>query len=75
MQQRRPPDPQCFKVNFDAAVFRRSTLAGIGVIAHNHDGEAVGALSSPIPMAQSVADLEALACLKAAQFALEIGLT
>ena len=75
MQQWRPSDPQCFKVNFDAAVFRRLTLAGIGVIARNHDGEAVGALSSPIPVAQSVADLEALACLKAAQFALEIGLT
>ena len=56
-------------------MFRRSNLAGIGVIAHNHDGEAVGALSSPIPMAQSVADLEALACLKVVQFALEIGLT
>ena len=75
MQQWRPPDPQCFKVNFDAALFRRSNLAGIGIIARNHDGEAVGALSSPIPMAQSVADLEALACLKAVQFALEIGLT
>ena len=66
---------QCFKVNFDATVFRRSNLAGIGVIARNHDGEAAGALSSPIPMAQSVADLEALACLKAVQFALEIGFT
>ena len=75
MQQWRPPDFQCFKVNFNAALFRRSNLADIGVIAHNHDGEAVGALSSPIPMAQSVADLEALACLKAVQFALEIGLT
>ena len=51
MQQWRHPDPQCFKVNFDAAVFRRSTLAGIGVIARNHDGEAMGALSSPIPVA------------------------
>ena len=66
---------QCFKVNFDATVFRRSNLAGIGVIACNHDGEAAGALSSPIPMAQSMADLEALACLKAVQFALEIGFT
>ncbi|XP_050252787.1 uncharacterized protein LOC126699161 [Quercus robur] len=74
MQQWRPPDPQCFKVNFDAALFQRSNLAGIGIIARNHVGEAVGALSSPIPMAQSVADIEALACLKAVQFALEIGL-
>ena len=75
MKQWRPPDSQCFKVNFNVALFRHSNLADIGVIARNHDGEAVGALSSPIPMAQSVADLEALACLKAVQFALEIGLT
>ena len=56
-------------------MFRRSSLAGIGVIVRNNEGEAIGALSSPIPMAQSVADLEALACLKAVQFALEIGNT
>ena len=35
----------------------------------------MGALSSSIPLAQSVADVEALACLKAVKFALEIGLT
>ena len=75
MKQWRPPDSQCFKVNFNVALFRHSNLADIGVIARNHDGEVVGALSSTIPMAQYVADLEALACLKAAQFALEIGLT
>ncbi|XP_075659628.1 uncharacterized protein LOC142629508 [Castanea sativa] len=75
MQQWRPPDPHCFKVNFNVAVFRCSSLVGIGVIVRNNGGEAVGALSSPIPMAQSMADLEALACLKAVQFALEIGIT
>ena len=51
MQQWHPPDPHCFKVNFDAAVFRQSSLVGIGVIVRNNVGEAVGALSSPIPMA------------------------
>ena len=75
MQQWCPPDPHCFKVNFDATLFCRSSLAGIGVIVSNNEGETVGALSLPIPMAQSVADLEALACLKAVQFALEIGIT
>ena len=74
MQQWRPPKPQCFKVNFDATVFRASRLAGLGVIVRNNSGEAVGALSSSIPLAHSVADLEALACLKAVQFALELGL-
>ncbi|KAK9997768.1 hypothetical protein SO802_017371 [Lithocarpus litseifolius] len=56
-------------------LFRRSSLAGIGVVVRNSVGEVEGAMSSPIPMAQSVADLEALAYLKAVQFALELGIT
>ncbi|XP_030924722.1 uncharacterized protein LOC115951707 [Quercus lobata] len=74
MQQWRPLEPHCFKVNFDAAVFRASCLVGLGVIVRNNRGEAMGALSASIPLAHSVADLEALACLKAVQFALELGL-
>ena len=50
-------------------------MAGIGVVVRNNAGEVEGALSSSIPMAHSVADLEALACLKAVQFALELGIT
>ena len=75
MQQWRPPEPQCFKVNFDAMVFHASHLAGLGVIVRNDGGEAAGALSSSSPLAHSVVDLEALACLKVVQFALELGLT
>ena len=75
MQQWCPPYHHCLKINFDAAVFRRSSMAGIGVVVHNNAGEVEGALSSSIPMAQSMADLEALACLKAVQFALELGIT
>ncbi|KAL4606836.1 hypothetical protein ACB092_09G132900 [Castanea dentata] len=75
MQQWRPPEPYCYKVNFDAAVFHVSSLVGIGVIIRNDGWEVVGALSLSNPMAQSVAKLEALACLKVVQFALEIGLT
>ncbi|XP_050289889.1 uncharacterized protein LOC126728050 [Quercus robur] len=75
MQQWRPPNLHCLKINFDAAVFCRSSLVGIGVVVHNNAGEVEGALSSSIPMAQLVADLEALACLKAIQFALELGIT
>ena len=56
-------------------VFHWSSLAGIGVVVSNNASEVEGALSSSIPMAQSVADLEALACLKAVQFALERGIT
>ena len=75
VQRWRPPNSHCYKVNFDAAVFRDLNRAGISVIIHNCGGAALGALSSSIPLAQSVADVEALACLKAVKFAFEIGLT
>lgn len=69
MQQWRPPDSHCYKVNF------YSNREGIGVIARDCEGVALGAMSSSIPLAQSVADVEALACWRAVKFALELGLT
>ncbi|KAL0011815.1 hypothetical protein SO802_006923 [Lithocarpus litseifolius] len=75
VQQWRPPDSHCFKVNFDAAVFCDLNRAGLGVIVHDCEGAVLGALSSSIPLAQLVAIVEALACVKAVKFALEIGLT
>lgn len=56
-------------------MYRASSRAGIGIIARDSEGVALGALSSSIPLAQSMADVEALACLQVVQFALEIGLT
>ena len=38
-------------------------------------GAVIGALSVPISLGISMAELEALACLRAVQFASEIGLT
>ena len=75
MQQWCPPNSHCFKVNFDAAVFRDLNKAGLGVIVCEFDAAVLGTLSSSIPLAQSVANVEALACLKVVKFALEIGLT
>ena len=46
----------------------------MGVIARDNRGDPIGALTMPIPFRQSVAELEALACQRAVQFALEIGL-
>ena len=54
-----PSDQARYKVNFDAAVFKPSNSASIGVIARNWRGEAIGALSLPIPWSLSVADMEA----------------
>ena len=44
------------------------------MIVRNNRGEAIGALSMPIPLSNSVAVLEALACCRALLFAKEIGL-
>ena len=75
IQQWRPPDPNIYKINFDAAVFQASNLASVGVIVRDNRGDPIGVLTMPIPIRQSVVELEALACQRAVQFALEIGLT
>ena len=55
------PEYPFFKANFDVAVFKTSSSAGIGVIIRDGMGEAIGALTMPIPLANSVATMEALA--------------
>ena len=67
------PDLHYHKVNFNAAVFREAHLAGIDVIVQDWRGEFVGALSSPMSLTHSVAEIEALACRKAVDFAAKIG--
>ena len=44
------------------------------MIIHDNQGDPIGALTMPVPISQSVAELEALAYQQAVQFALEIGL-
>ena len=70
-----PPTPDIYKANFDAAVFRSSNLVGLGVIVRDNCGEPTGALSMPINLGQSMAEMEALACQRAVQFAIKIGFT
>nr|POE86698.1 hypothetical protein CFP56_46909 [Quercus suber] len=69
--QWRPPEQGYFKINFDAAVFKPLNLAGIGVVICDWRGEVTVALSMPIALASTVADLEALACRRAVMFAAE----
>ncbi|XP_075667600.1 uncharacterized protein LOC142637194 [Castanea sativa] len=57
------------------AVFRASNVAGVGVIFRDNRGDPIGAMSMPVPFGQSMVEMEALACQRAVQFALEIGLT
>ena len=75
LHQWRPLEYPFFKANFDAAIFKTRSLAGISVIIRDGMGEAIGALTMPIPLANSVATMEALACHMAVLFAKEIGLS
>ena len=63
-----------YKTKFDAAVFKSTNSAGIGVIIRDCGGNAIGALTMPVPLSSSVAELEALTCRRAVQFSIEIGL-
>ena len=71
-QQWRPPDWGTHKINFDAAVFGATNSVGIGVIVRDWCGEPVGALSMAVSMANSVSDLEAVACRHAVNFEAEL---
>ena len=73
IQRWRPLDLNIYKINFDVAVFRASNLAG--VIVRDNRGDPIRALTMPVPFRQFVAELEALTCQRAVQFAWEIGLT
>ena len=54
------PEKDIHKANFDAAVFKASNSARIGVIVCDWHGKAVRGLSLPILLSNSVADMEAI---------------
>ena len=74
LHQWRPPEQGYFKVNFDAAIFKVSNSACIGVVIRDWRVEVTAALSMLVPLSISVADLEALACRRAMLYAAECGL-
>ena len=71
-----------YKANFDGALFKSTNSAGLGVVIRDTNSVVIrdtnsvviGALSARVPLPQSVAMVEALACRRAVQFAVEIGL-
>ena len=68
------PKVPVLQSQFQWTVFKESSSTGIGVIIRDNRGEAIGALSMPTPLSNSVAVMEALACRRALFFAKEIRL-
>ena len=66
--QWQPPEQDSFKVNYDAAVFKTLNSAGIGVVIRDWHGQVSAALSTPVPLSSTVADLEALASRRAVMY-------
>ena len=70
----KPSDADCFKTNFEGAVFTDTGEAGIGVVIRNSKDEVMASLSEKIPNPPSIVLLELLAARRAALFINEIGL-
>ncbi|XP_075654783.1 uncharacterized protein LOC142624948 [Castanea sativa] len=75
MQHWCPPEAHTFKANIDAAVFKSENLVGLGIVIRDWRGEAIGAVTMPVSLPQTVVELEAMACRRAVQLAREIGLS
>ena len=67
-----PPPENCYKVNFDTAMFHHLGCAGIGVVVRDHKGEVMVALSQKIALPRSIALVEARATHRAVTFAQEM---
>ncbi|XVF29969.1 hypothetical protein REPUB_Repub16aG0017000 [Reevesia pubescens] len=71
----KPPDAGLFKVNFDGAMTKNDSTGGIGVIVRDHTGQCMGALSVKVQLIASPFQVEAMAAIKALNFAHELGMT
>ena len=69
----RPPLPNRFKLNFDAAMFKEVDASRFGAIIRNERGEVMAAFSGKGPSAACSEEAEVLACRRAVEFALECG--
>ena len=69
-----PPPCPLLKVNFDGAVFQDTYHVGIGVVIKDSEGKVLSALSERTKLHPTVDDVEAMACRRAIEFAIESGL-
>ena len=70
-----PPHSDHYKLNFDAAIFTDVGCSGVGAIIRNERGEVMAALSAKGPSAQDSEEAEILACRKALEFAIDVGIS
>nr|XP_023903860.1 uncharacterized protein LOC112015657 [Quercus suber] len=69
----RPPQDGFVKINFDGAVFCHSNSSGVGAVIWNHDGAVMASYAEKLNQAYKAEEIEALAALKAVQFAYNLG--
>ena len=69
----KPPNKDCYKVNYDGAIFEQQGKVGLGVVIRNSNGEVMASMSQLVQLPTTVSQVEAMATRKATEFALEIG--
>ena len=67
------PPENCFKLNFDAAIFKDINASSFGVVIHNELGEVMAALAVKGPPIHDSEEVEVLACRKVLEFAVDSG--
>lgn len=69
-----PPPTNCFKINFDGAMFSHIRKAGLGVVVRDCNGNVVASLSEQAPLPFSPDIAKAMAAAKVISFAQELGI-
>ena len=64
-----------FKINFDGAVFTEENCPGMGVIVQDREGLVIAVMSEKIPQLLKPIEIEAMAAIRAFEFAREVGIS
>ena len=72
-KKRRPPPQDCFKTNFDRALFNESDEASLGIVIRNSEGQVMATLLEKIKKPPSVVTLDLLVARRVAAFVSKTG--